>query len=166
MSETSNPIQERNVVRRWGERMVRVLAAGALVLTAGCEDSEAQQGVAPDGCDMGTVYAQNRWPPAGASVRDKPDITGEKVASVPGGQAMETTGWVETGVAAYPDNPPEWQGREWLLYTYEAGKDGWVTSAAVRAEQDEDYDPTGLEPANNRPAALPTECELSLSSVN
>ncbi len=105
------------------------------------------------GCPPFTVYAQNRWDHLGANVRTAPDVGAELIEELPGNTPIKVSGYVVT-VPVYPNNKPPYQGGEWF---FSVSEEGWVNSAAVRAEPTEP-DPTGTA-GGGSPVRLQPKCQ-------
>lgn len=106
------------------------------------------------GCEDFRVYAQNRWAPLGAAVREAPDVNSRQVAGYDGNMGITVDGWVRSSVP-YPTNAPPWNSDVWFHLSNGAG---WASYAGVRALPTAP-DPTGLSPDGGAPAPAPPECE-------
>ncbi|MEO5690562.1 MAG: hypothetical protein ABIQ64_00020 [Candidatus Saccharimonadales bacterium] len=106
-------------------------------------------------CEPYPVYAQNRWAPAGASEREKPDILARKIGSFAGNEIVVVDGWTSTGIPVYPRNNPPWNTDVWL----HTAEDGWVSFAGIRKEPTV-FDETSLDPYGGEPVELRPECEI------
>jgi len=81
-------------------------------------------------------------------------------AGLDGNNKLHATGWLDTGVLIYPNNPAGIQGKVWYYIPKLAG---WVSDAGVRAVQttpapgnrDIDYDQA------TQAAPKPPECKLT-----
>jgi hypothetical protein len=109
------------------------------------------------GCGGYQLYAQNRWNPAGASIRRAPDPLSAKVGSFGPNEIVAVNGWVRAKVA-YPNNPAPYDSDVWF---HLADNRGWVSFAGVRAAPT-DFDPTGHAKDGGIPAATTTNCEGKL----
>jgi len=98
------------------------------------------------GCAPFQVFAQNRWRPYGAAIREQPNVLSDQIGSFPGNMSISVNGWVN-GRVAYTTNTPPWNNAVWFHLTDGVG---WVSFAGVRATP-VTRDPTGL--ANGGPPA-------------
>lgn len=132
-----------------------LLSAGLVVVAVAALQEEAPPGVVPfvGGCEPFTVYAQNRWPPQGANVRDAPLRSANQVDGYAGNELITLDGWVRTK-AAYPHNPAPFDNDVWF---HLANDSGWVSFAGVRADPTP-FDPTGLEDDGGRAVPLDDDC--------
>lgn len=105
------------------------------------------------GCQPFSVYAQNRWNPAGATLRAGPTRNGRPIGNFDPNELVLINGWVR-GDIAYPTNPTPFDSDVWF---HVADDRGWVSYAAVRADPTT-FDPTGLDPAGGRPVPLDPQC--------
>lgn len=111
------------------------------------------------GCGSFEVFAQNRWPPVGATVRASPSVLAPGTYSAVGNQVLSVNGWVH-GQAAYPINEPPWNSDVWF---HLADGSGWVSFAGVRAAPTS-LDPTGTSPNGGNPAPTASNCEGEVKS--
>lgn len=108
------------------------------------------------GCDKYLVYAQNRWPPLGAAVREEPDVLAPKLdPGFAGNEAIAVDGWVDTHKPVYKTNPPPWNSGVWF---HLANRAGWVSFPGVRGAPTTP-DMSGLNPDGGTPAEKPADCE-------
>ncbi len=105
------------------------------------------------GCEPFTVFAQDRWRPRGAAVREAPLPKSPKIAAFSGNALVTVDGWVRTQ-PPYPHNPEPFDNEYWF---HLADDSGWVAFAGVRADSTP-FDPTGLDQNGGRPAPLDSEC--------
>lgn len=107
------------------------------------------------GCPEGwQVYAQNRWTPVGAAVREHPNVDAEKIDSISPNVPFIVDGWVSTSIP-YPYNSPPFDSDVWL---HRKSGGGWVSFAGVRAVPT-DFDPTLRSSDGGIPVPLPESCE-------
>lgn len=134
-------------------KVVTAVTSFALI-AAGCGSPENDDFVG--GCDAFGVYAQNRWAPVGAAVREEPDVLSAKLSpSFAPNEVIAVDGWVSTGEPVYPTNPEPWNSDIWY---HLANRDGWVSFAGVRAAPTEP-DQTLRSPDGGQPAPTTPECE-------
>jgi hypothetical protein len=106
------------------------------------------------GCGDGyTLFAQNKWAPAGASIRAGPDVGAKKLGSLGGNEPLVVDGWV-TGSVPYPNNPAPYDSNIWFHMKNGAG---YVSFGGVRA-QPTVFDPTSRDTAGQIPAPTPLAC--------
>jgi hypothetical protein len=106
------------------------------------------------GCEPFQVFAQNRWQPYGAAVREQPNVLSTQTTSFPGNMSISVNGWVHSR-PAYPTNTAPWNNDVWYHLTDGAG---WVAFAGVRATPVR-RDPTGLSKNGGTPAPISASCE-------
>lgn len=111
---------------------VGVLAGAVVVRTSGSTSIVG-------GCEKFLVFAQNRWAPLGAAVRDRPAGGSRKIGSFGPNAEIYVDGWVQ-GPTAHPKNRPPWNSDVWF---HVADDQGWVSFGGVRSEATT-VDPTGL----------------------
>ena len=124
------------------------------------------------GCEIYSVYSQNRYQPYGTFVHDVtneknqiPTVTAPKatdVAFAPN-QIIPVDGWKSIGQTVYPGNIPSVRRNVWLHVAYT--KNDWVTFAGVRSETTANDVATATHAANTstHPGALAVlkfECEI------
>ena len=105
------------------------------------------------GCATYQLFAQNRWRPVGAAIRDAPNVLSTQNGSFPPNMSVAVNGWVH-GRAAYPTNVAPFNSDVWF---HLADGAGWVSFGAVRASPTA-FDPTGVA-AGGPAAATPAQCE-------
>jgi hypothetical protein len=106
-------------------------------------------------CAQWSGYAQNQWPPAGATIRNVPDKAGASVGGISGNTPITFDKWTVGGAAPFPGNPAPYNSNQWL---HLADGRGWVSYAGTRATQ-MTYDASGGGPPG--PAVpLPPECRV------
>ncbi|MFT4216174.1 MAG: hypothetical protein QM619_03190 [Micropruina sp.] len=142
------------------ERRPSLWIAGILILLLGWPAFHLNQRHAPPGvaelvggCRRFTVYAQNRWPPAGAAKRATPRPDADKVGGYEPNELIAVDGWVRTQ-PAHPTNPSPWDSDVWF---HVADGSGWVAFAAVRAHPTP-LDPTGLSKNGGQPVPTHEAC--------
>lgn len=105
------------------------------------------------GCAPFRVFAQGRWQPLGATIRQAPNVLSAQVGSFPANMSISVDGWVY-GKPAYPTNVAPFNNAVWFHLTDGAG---WVSFAGVRAYPVA-FDPSGLADGGPPAASSPT-CE-------
>jgi hypothetical protein len=120
--------------------------------------SDAGSSVTPiiGGCQGFQLYAQNRWAPLGAAVRESPSAAARQVAGIPGNGIVYVDGWIH-GPVAYPLNSEPWNSDVWF---HLADGTGWVSFAGTRGVPT-DIDPTGRADGGI-PSPIPPDCEGSI----
>jgi hypothetical protein len=137
-------------------------AAGQGSPASGAEHSDASDGPGNGvtsligGCGGFQLYAQNRWAPFGAAVRESPSPAARQVAGIPGNGIVYVDGWIH-GPVAYPLDSAPWNSDAWF---HLADGTGWVSFAGTRAVPT-DQDPTGRADGGI-PAPTPPDCEGSI----
>lgn len=106
------------------------------------------------GCMPYLVYAQNRWDPYGAAVRQSPSVTAPKIGGFAPNEVIMVNGWVHAETV-YPANTPPFNSDIWF---HLANQQGWVSFAGVRGTLTT-QDPTDLAPDGGTPAPTPSTCE-------
>lgn len=109
------------------------------------------------GCGSYQLYAQNRWNPAGASIRRAPNALSEKVGGFGPNEIVAVDGWIHANVA-YPSNRSPWDSDVWF---HLADKRGWIAFAGLRSAPS-DFDPTGKAAYGGIVPATPADCEGKL----
>lgn len=124
------------------------------------------------GCEIYSVYSQNRYQPYGTFVHDVtneknqiPTVTSPKatdVAFAPN-QIIPVDGWKSIGQTVYPGNISSVRRNVWLHVAYT--KNDWVTFAGVRGEPTVNDVATATHAANTSTdpgalAKLHLECEI------
>lgn len=109
------------------------------------------------GCGGYQLYAQNRWNPVGASIRQAPDPLARKSGGFSPNEIVAVDGWVHAKVA-YPNNPVPYDSDVWF---HLSDGNGWVAFGGVRGAPT-DLDPTGRS-NGGIPAATPTDCRGQLN---
>ena len=129
----------------------RIFLAAALLATtaAGCGEDEK--------CAPFEVYAQNRWEPIGAAVREEPDIDSERVSAFNGNGKIIVKGWLDPKEDVYPYNSDPWNSTVWFELANEAG---YVAFAAVRAETSKIDETGGYSDYGGEPVELLANCEI------
>lgn len=127
--------------------MRQFVAVGAIltaIFVSSCS-SEHPGKVVPGysgGCEKGfDILTQNQFAAGdggyGALVYIHPPVNGNdpvhgQHAGLNGNNKLHATGWLDTGVLIYPNNPAGIQGKVWYYIPKLAG---WVSDAGVRAVQ-------------------------------
>lgn len=147
-----------------GKVASRLLSVGLLGISSmACSDQRQGPSQSLE-CDPFVVYAQNRWEPYGAAVREEPDLSSPKLRT-PGfapNEAITVDGYVKTGEAVYPTNPEPWDSDVWFRVYNDVSKGvAWVSFAGVRAEPSV-HDETLISEDGGIPVALDPACEITL----
>jgi hypothetical protein len=144
-------------IERRPRHVIALVAAGLALGAAGCSaKSDSFEG----GCVAFGVYAQDRWQPYSAAVREAPDKLAPKVdqAFAPN-EVITVDGWIDTHKPVYPKNTPPWNSSKWFhVVNLTADEEGWVSFAGVRGEPTTP-DPTGLSKNGGTPAPTDPGCE-------
>lgn len=136
---------------------IAAVSGVAAAVTAAVTVTGAPPGVATmvGGCEPFTVYAQHRWEPMGAAIRDVPlpEPDGKQISNRSPNQAIAVNGWVQSRTG-HPENSAPWNADIWF---HLADNSGWVSYAGVRAV------PTSPDPLaglgdGGRPAPTTEEC--------
>ena len=110
------------------------------------------------GCGDGyTIFAQNKWSPAGAAIRATPDVGAKKVGSLGGNEPLVVDGWI-AGSVPYPNNPAPYDSNIWFHMRNGAG---FVSFAGVRA-QPTVFDPTSRDMSGQTTAPTPPACKAKV----
>jgi hypothetical protein len=138
------------------KRLLAAGAAGLSLLASGCSNSSGNSNKST--CDKFVVYAQNRWDPLGAALRQEPSKTSKQIGGVTGNDKITVDGWLHSGTPIYPNNTAPWNNDVWFRL---ANHDGFVSFPGVRGTQTTP-DPThGLNHDGGQPAPLTPACEVS-----
>lgn len=105
-------------------------------------------------CGVFELYAQNRWPPYGASKRAAPNLSAKKVGDFGPNEIVAVDGWVHSE-RVYPENPPPFYTDIWF---HLSDNSGWVSFAAVRAVSTSPA-ATNLDQDGGPPAPAPPQCK-------
>ena len=132
-----------------------IVGAAALLIQEEATTTTEREATTTDECDRFAVYAQGRWTPYGAAVREEPFISSSRVRGIPPNVAISVDAWVETE-AAYPDNSEPWDSAVWFRLS---DGTGWVSFPGVRSRTS---GPEGTDgPAGGgQPVILEENCQV------
>lgn len=132
-------------------KLIALVASTALI-ASGCSHAEGTKGA----CATYGVYAQNRYQPYGAAIRETPDVLAKKIGSFAPNEVVAVNGWTVANHPAYPDNPTPWNSAVWF---HLANENGWVSFAAVRGDITYPY-PKPITPPGGEIAGTPADCQM------
>lgn len=101
------------------------------------------------GCDRFVVYAQNRFDPLGAAVREQPTPLAKTLSpGFLGNEVIVVDGWIDSGAPAYPSNPAPWNSPVWL---HVPDRQAYVSFPGVRSNITSPTDTNAGQPVELRP---------------